>query len=81
MPTTLTLENIPDEVYHRLEACASANQRSLNTEALVALKTGLAPARPSEEEFLRRAREMRESLPFVFSSAEEIDAFKREGRP
>ena len=39
MPTTLTLKNIPDEVYQRLRASAEAHRRSLNSEAIVCLET------------------------------------------
>jgi hypothetical protein len=35
MPSTITLKNIPDEVYERLKASAEANRRSLNSEAIV----------------------------------------------
>ena len=35
MPTTLTLKNIPDDVYDRLKASAEANRRSMNSEAIV----------------------------------------------
>jgi plasmid stability protein len=30
MPTTLTLKNIPDEVYQRLKASSESHRRSLN---------------------------------------------------
>lgn len=33
MPTTLTLKNIPDEVYERLKVATEAHRRSLNSEA------------------------------------------------
>lgn len=35
MPTTLTLKNIPDDVYQRLKRSASEHRRSLNSEAIV----------------------------------------------
>jgi predicted nucleic acid-binding protein/plasmid stability protein len=41
MPTTLTLKNIPDEVYERLKMSAHAHRRSLNSEALVCLESVL----------------------------------------
>ncbi len=43
MPTTLTLKNIPDEVYERLKASAEKHRRSLNSEAIVCLESVLAP--------------------------------------
>ena len=45
MPTTLTLKNIPDDVYDRLKASAEAHRRSLNSEAIVCLESVLLPGR------------------------------------
>lgn len=43
MPTTLTLKNIPDEVYERLKLSAAVHRRSLNSEAIVCLESVLIP--------------------------------------
>ena len=48
MPTTLTLKNIPDEVYIRLKAAAASHRRSLNSEALVCLESVLLPGRVAQ---------------------------------
>jgi len=34
MPTTLTLKNIPDELYGRLKQAAEVHHRSLNSEVI-----------------------------------------------
>lgn len=81
VPTTLTLKNIPDDVYQRLKAAAAAHHRSLNGEAIVCLETALAANRVSVEEHVRRARELRAKLQSRGLTHDEIDAFKREGRP
>jgi antitoxin FitA len=81
MPTTLTLKNIPDEVYVRLKAAAQSHRRSLNSEAIVCLESVLLPGRATAEEVIARARAIRESLPNRKFTAKDIDAFKREGRP
>lgn len=81
MPTTLTLKNIPDEVYVRLKASAASHRRSLNSEALVCLESVLIPGRATAEEVIARARAIRDLLPKGKFTAKDIDAFKREGRP
>ncbi len=81
MPTTLTLKNIPDEVYQRLKASAEALRRSLNCEAIVCLEAVLLPGRVSLSERLARARELRNALPKGKFRAHDIDALQREGRP
>jgi antitoxin FitA len=81
MPTTLTLKNIPDEVYERLKASAEAHRRSLNSEAIVCLESVLLPRRVDPAERLARARALRASLRKSRYSARDIDALKRAGRP
>lgn len=80
MPTTLTLKNIPDEVYDRLKASAVLHRRSLNSEAIVCLESVLLPGRMSTDERLARVRGLRESLPHGKFRANVIDRLKREGR-
>ena len=80
MPTTLTLKNIPDEVYQRLRASAEAHRRSLNSEAIVCLEAVLLPGRMDPAERLARARALRAALPETRYRAHDIDSFKREGR-
>ena len=80
MPTTLTLKNIPDEVYIRLKASAESHRRSLNSEAIVCLESVLLPGRATAEEVIVRARAIRDSLPKGKFTAKDIDTFKREGR-
>jgi plasmid stability protein len=81
MPVTLTLKNIPEDVYQRLKRSAETHRRSLNSEAIVCLEAVLAPHRLPPSERLARARALREQLaPADFKTAD-IDAAKRQGRP
>lgn len=80
MPTTLTLKNIPDEVYERLKVAAELHRRSLNNEAIVCLETVLIPTKITPGERLARARQLRAGLSGKFP-AWDIDAMKRQGRP
>lgn len=59
MPTTLTLKNIPDDVYERLKLAAGLHRRSLNSEAIVCLEAVLVPARITPGERIARARKLR----------------------
>jgi plasmid stability protein len=80
MPTTLTLKNIPDEVYERLKASAETHRRSLNSEAIFCLESVLLPGRVAVSERLARARALRAALPKAKLRQKDIDAYKREGR-
>ena len=81
LPTTLTLKNIPDEIYVRLKASAEGHRRSLNSEAIVCLESVLLPGRATAEEVISRARSIRDGLPKGKFTAKDIDVFKRDGRP
>ncbi|GAB6058877.1 FitA-like ribbon-helix-helix domain-containing protein [Desulfonatronum parangueonense] len=81
MPATLTLKNIPDEVYMRLRAAAAANRRSLNSEAIVCLEAALLPGKVKPGERLARARELRAELKAGEFPASDTETFKRQDRP
>lgn len=80
MPTTLTLKNIPDEVYDRLKLSADAHRRSMNSEAIVCLEAVLLPIKVSPSERLARARELRLALPKGGFRIRDIEALKERGR-
>ncbi len=80
MPTTLTLKDIPDEVYERLKASAATHRRSLNSEAIVCLESVLIRSTVTPAERIARARELRGGLQRRAFKARDIDAAKRRGR-
>ena len=81
MPATLTLKNIPDDVYERLKLSAAAFRRSMNRQAIVCLEAMLPPAKVLPADRLARARALRVSLPTGQFDAHDIDTLKRAGRP
>ena len=81
MPTTLTLKNIPDDVYERLKRAAEQSRRSMNMEAIVCLEAALGPARVAASERVARARALRAELGSARFRPSDIDAFKRRQRP
>lgn len=80
MPATMTLKNIPDDVYDRLKLSAEANRRSMNSEAIVCLETVLLPGRLTTADRLARARALRGGLPKGKFRARDINAMKKAGR-
>jgi antitoxin FitA len=80
MPTTLTLKNIPDDVYARLKLSAQVHRRSLNGEAIVCLEMVLLPRKVNPSDRIARARALRGSLTQGDFMAQDIDEMKREGR-
>lgn len=80
MPATLTLKNIPDDIYLRLKASAERNRRSLNSEAIMCFEAAFMPAARSPHERLLRARQLRAQFDPVRFEPETIDQLKRQGR-
>jgi antitoxin FitA len=81
MPTTLTLKNIPDEVYNSLKLAAAVHRRSMNSEAIICLEAALFPVKVTRVERLARARALRTALANRGFQATDVDELKREGRP
>lgn len=81
MSMTITLKNIPDEIYCSLKAAAEAHHRSLNSEAIACLERVLMPTRISNETHLALAAQMRDELKGNTFSVNEIEAAIDEGRP
>lgn len=81
MGTTITLKNIPDEIYDSLKQAADAHHRSINSEAIACLERVLLPSKASSEERTARARQIRENLKGKKFKATDILKAIDEGRP
>jgi antitoxin FitA len=81
MGTTITLKNIPDDIYQSLKSTAEAHHRSLNSEIIACLERVLLPGRISNESHMAQARMMREELKDQPFKASDIDEAIDQGRP
>lgn len=76
----VTLKNIPDKTYELLKEKAKRNQRSINSEIIMAIRNHVHFEKPSPEEILAKAREFRSKIKAKMS-AEEIENAINWGRP
>ncbi len=81
MPATITLKNIPDELYNRLKEVASIHHRSINGEVIACLEQMLLPERVSAKERIAKARQLRAGLEPGKFYAQDIAEAIRQGRP
>jgi plasmid stability protein len=81
MPMTITLKNIPDDIYASLKCAAEAHHRSLNSEVIACLERVLLPARISHEAHLAQARQIRDELKGRKFRASDIRKIIAQGRP
>lgn len=80
MPS-LNVKNIPDPLYRKLKASASANQRSLNREIMACIEMALSSQKIDPDAMLVRARILRERTATYRLTNEMLDEAKNEGRP
>ena len=80
---TLTIKNLPDEIYATLTKTAKRNRRSINGEAIVRLEQGLLAVEPDMDETIARIRRHRETMKDkgIWLTDEMLDLAKNEGRP
>jgi plasmid stability protein len=79
--TTITVKNIPPEIYEKLKQAAAANYRSINSEIIACIER-VVVSRPLDPDALlvnaRRLRGLTAAHPVTDS---ELTLTKRAGRP
>ncbi len=78
---TMTLKNVPDELYQQLKQSAERHRRSINSEAIVCLERALGSERVDPDVLLMRARSLRARTPNLFVTDAELRTARDEGRP
>jgi plasmid stability protein len=79
MPT-ITVKNIPPNLYQRLKQSAEANRRSINSEVIVCIEKAVCSRKLQPEAFLARARELREKTADYRLTDDEFTQAKLAGR-
>lgn len=77
---TLTIKNLPDELYARLKARAAEHRRSINSEAILAVEQALALSPRDPTTVLAQLRRARGRLGTVHLTERELRAARRSGR-
>ena len=78
---TITIKNIPDDLYVQLKDVAQANRRSINSEVIVCIERRLTSYKPDVDEVLDKARQLRELTARYPFTDETLDEAIRNGRP
>ncbi len=80
MPT-LTIKNIPEDLYIQLKRYAEINRRSLNSEVILCIERAIRSRRVQPEDYLPRARQLREKTKQHPITDEAFNLAKTTGRP
>jgi len=78
---SITVKNIPEELYQRLKAAAKGNRRSINGEIISRIERSLTPRRAPTEQLVARIRRLHESFDGRTLTVEQIEDARHEGRP
>jgi antitoxin FitA len=77
---TMTLKNVPDELYEQLKRSAERHRRSVNKEAITCLERALG-GRTDAAELLDEIRAARAQMRNVYVTDDDLRAARDEGRP
>ncbi len=77
---TLTIKNVPDELYAALSRTAKQNRRSINSEAIVQLEHLLDKERLDVEAELEEIRRLRTKTKGMWLTDKILEKAKNEGR-
>jgi len=78
--TTITIKNIPDDLYERLKLTAEKNRRSINKEIIVCIERAVGAHRIYPDEMLAEARYLREKTSAYVITGDEFSQAKTTGR-
>ena len=81
MGMSITLKNIPDDIYASLRSAAEAHHRSLNSEVIACLERVLMPTKITNEVHLAKARHIRHELKSKKFKVVDIEKAIDRGRP
>jgi plasmid stability protein len=81
MATTITVKNIPADLYTQLKESAVRHHRSINSEIIAIIEKALVPQNANPDDFLVAAKALREKTRKYGLNQDFIERTKREGRP
>jgi plasmid stability protein len=78
--TTLTIKNIPDNLYITLKHQAELHRRSLNSEIIFSLEQAVKDGRTDIDTILKEARVFRTKTSKIHLTQKKLNAAKNRGR-
>ena len=78
---TITIKNIPDDLYEQLKDVAEANRRSINSEVIICIERRLATHKPNPNDIEQKARRLRKITAAHPLSEQILDEAINAGRP
>ena len=77
---SITVKNIPADIYENLKNSAKMNRRSINSEIIMIIEAAVHCKKIVPEDFIVTARQLREKTAAYVITDEEFNQAKRTGR-
>lgn len=77
---TITIKNIPPELYDQIKTSAQLHRRSINSEVLTRLEEALGSKRVNPDTFLNRLDALQKELTLPYLTDDALEDIKSEGR-
>lgn len=77
--TTITVKNIPDDIYEKLKAKANTNRRSINSEIINCIEKNVTSTRIDPEKFIAQIEQIPQSDAPKLNN-DMLQQFKESGR-
>jgi antitoxin FitA len=78
---TITIKNIPDDLYAQLKDVAEANRRSINSEVIICIERRMGTHKPDPNDIVQKARRLRKMTAAHPISEQALDEAINAGRP
>ncbi len=78
---TITIKNIPEDLYTKLKRHAEINRRSINSEVILCIERVIGSRNIQPQEYLAKACKLREKTKHHMITDEEFYDLKTVGRP
>ena len=79
--STITVKNIPEDLYEKLKKRAKENRRSINNEIIMCIERSVKSRRIDPEEFLKDVKKLQASLNLPPLTDAFLKRAKEEDRP
>ncbi len=79
--STITVKNIPDEIYEKLKRAAQVNHRSINSEVIACIERAVGSREIDPDVLLAEARRLRAKTAAHPITDRELAQAKAAGRP
>ena len=78
---SITIENVPDELYERIQQAALSNRRTMNKQIILCLERNFGMHTDDVQMILERTQQLRAKTAHYYLTDEALLRAKNEGRP